>query len=230
MEYFNILLFIIICLSLRINSEIISNENEFLKIISGDKENLELHIKNEINFNDNVNINKSFNKISIIGNSTKNSKLNFINLYKKLSFSEKVNEIEIINLSITGNVYFNNSKKITINNVSIKGYINSNFDKINNENVKISNFIYNTSNYSSNVCVNLGGNVEIENSKFYGSSSCQERLFDFNGLDKYKLSIKNSYFSGEYGCPCLQVNNSTNSYIEDSIIEKAFSPYGSTGG
>ncbi|KAG4108226.1 hypothetical protein H8356DRAFT_1268355 [Neocallimastix lanati (nom. inval.)] len=143
---------------------------------------------------------------------------------------EKVNEIEIINLSITGNVYFNNSKKITINNVSIKGYINSNFDKINNENVKISNFIYNTSNYSSNVCVNLGGNVEIENSKFYGSSSCQERLFDFNGLDKYKLSIKNSYFSGEYGCPCLQVNNSTNSYIEDSIIEKAFSPYGSTGG
>ncbi|OUM56931.1 hypothetical protein PIROE2DRAFT_65292 [Piromyces sp. E2] len=69
----------------------------------------------------------------------------------------------------------------------------------------------------------VGGNIEIDNSNFRGNKSCQNRLLNFNGLDKYKLSIKNSYFNGEYQCPFLNLDNGLKVNIEKSTFEKAYS-------
>eukprot|EP00833_Pecoramyces_ruminatium_P003702 jgi/Orpsp1_1/1177734/evm.model.c7180000062623.1 len=223
MIYFNFinLLYILIYLLLIINSKTITNEDEFRTILSSGSKEIEINVENKIDLNDHINIYESYNKISIIGNSGENSILNFINPYGQIYFGENVADIEFLNISINGNINFNNNKRITLKNSSLTGYIYSNFEK-SNEYIKLTNFSYKTSNVQSYHCINLGGNIEIENSEFYGSSLCQNRLFDYTGLDKYKINITNSYFSGGYSCPCINIINSVNVNIENSTFEKAY--------
>lgn len=219
------LLLIIIYFLLKINSESVKNENDFLKIISYKNKNTTINVENIIDFSSDINIDESLNKISIIGNSQESSILNFINLSEQLNFNENVQEIELLNITIIGNISFNNNKRIIIKGVSVIGYIYSNFEN-ENEYIKISDFLYNTSNYNINDCISLGGNIEIENSKFNGSSSCQNKLFNYDGFDKYKLTIKNSHFIGEYKCSCINISNSIYATIDYSLIENCYSNNG----
>jgi predicted outer membrane repeat protein len=106
-----------------------------------------------------------------------------------------------------------------MDNVSINGNIYSHFN--NNEYIKLVNIVYRQISISSKNCINLEGNVEIDNSQFYGSLSCQQRLFDFNGCNKYKLIIKNSYFSGENQCSCLNISNGKEVKIKNTTFENS---------
>ncbi|OUM60027.1 hypothetical protein PIROE2DRAFT_14321 [Piromyces sp. E2] len=188
-----------------------------------------LNINSIIDINNDCKIDNTFDKLSIVGNNKESSILKFTNNENTLYFTEKVKEIELRNLSIVGNLYFDNNVNIVLESVSISGNIDSNFDK-KNENVKLINVIYEASSFQKNNCINLGGNIEIKNSKFYGSSLCQERLFNFNGLNKYNFKAENSYFSGEYHCPCLNIDKGNNVYIDSCSFEKAYSSEDNIGG
>ncbi|ORX53773.1 hypothetical protein BCR36DRAFT_284080 [Piromyces finnis] len=211
--------------------EVVKDEKDLLKIISSNIKILEINVENEINITNNINVN-SFEKVIISGGSTENSILNFLNLSHYLHFDNGVKEIQLNSLSIRGNLYFHDNLKINIQNVHLTGNINSKFD-IRNEYINISNFKYESSSNESDNCINLrGGNVNINNSTFFGSSSCQNRLINYNGNgdDKYNLIIKDSYFSGEYQCPILDIINGFNIDINNSIFEKAYSSESIEGG
>eukprot|EP00833_Pecoramyces_ruminatium_P008952 jgi/Orpsp1_1/1182984/evm.model.c7180000083373.1 len=228
MIYFSFinLFYIIGYLLLIINSKTVKNEDEFRETLSNGSNKIEINLKQIIDIKDHVYVFDTVKKISFTGSSPEKSILNFAISEGQIYFGENVSEIEFSNISINGNIFFDNNERITLVNSTMNGYIYSNFEKNSNEYVKITNFSYRTSNYPSYSCINLGGNLEIENSKFIGNSYCENRLLDYVGLDKYEISINNSYFSGEHGCPCLNIANSVNADIENSIFEKGYSkPY-----
>jgi len=175
----------------------------------------------KIDIQNNVKIVKSFGKLEFIGDNGDTSVLNFINSESQLYFTENVKEIEFRNLSIIGNLFFENNINVTFNSVLIFGSINSNFDKY-NENVSLINVNYQSSTISTDYCINLGGNVYIDNSQFLGSSLCKLRLLYFSGLEKYNLEIKNSYFDGNYQCPCLKVDRGKNVNINSSYFTRGY--------
>ncbi|OUM60026.1 hypothetical protein PIROE2DRAFT_14320 [Piromyces sp. E2] len=224
------IIFVINILFITVKTKDINSEADILNLINiKGQSNLELNINSIIDINNDCKIDNTFDKLSIVGNNKESSILKFTNNENTLYFTEKVKEIKIKNLSIIGNLYFDNNVNIVLESVSISGNIDSNFDN-KNENVKLINVIYEASSFQKNNCINLGGNTEIKNSKFYGSSLCQERLFNFNGLNKYNFKAENSYFSGEYHCPCLNIDKGNNIYIDSCSFENAYSSVNNTGG
>ncbi|OUM65257.1 hypothetical protein PIROE2DRAFT_7804 [Piromyces sp. E2] len=206
---------------LYVYSKIIQNESELLEIISKKDTTIEINIDSLININTNIIINNSIEKISFIGNSIETSSIVFSDSSHQLYFNKNVKEIELKNLSIIGNIYFNNNENILVDSVSLSGNINSDFT-IKNEKFIINNFIYNTTSFPSHNCIEIGGNVNIFNSTFRGSSYCDKRLMNYKGLDKYTLSISESLFSGEYSIPCLNIDYGLDIKISDSIFEKSY--------
>ncbi|OUM68428.1 hypothetical protein PIROE2DRAFT_3876 [Piromyces sp. E2] len=184
--------------------------------------NIDIYIDSTIIIHDDYYINNYLEKLSIIGNGRENSILEFSNKLNKFYFSENVQEIELKNITIIGNLFFDNNIKVNLDSISISGYIDSNFEK-QNEKIKMYNVLYNgTLSSNNNKCINLGGNIEIEKSKFYGNWLCKERLLKFNGLNKYNISIKNSYFSGEYQCSGLIIDKGNLVDIDSCVFEKVF--------
>eukprot|EP00833_Pecoramyces_ruminatium_P014081 jgi/Orpsp1_1/1188113/evm.model.d7180000062534.1 len=224
-----ILIFLIINLILT-KAIIINNENELINVISENREDIIININSTIEINTNFTINSSYKKISIIGDSNNNSIFNFRNKHQYIYFNENLKFVEIKNISIYGNIYFNNNENILLSSVRLSGSIDSYFDINNNNIVKLDNFFYEASQFSNLNCIKFGGNVEINNSNFRGSSSCKESLFNYDGLNKFKFSIKNSYFSGEYQCSCLNIDKGLNVYIENSIFEKGYALPNDSGG
>lgn len=202
-------------------SNIINNEDQFLNVINENDEEIIINIESEINISNNINIINSFKKVSINGISSNISIIHFSDLSHQLYFSNNVEEIEIKNITVFGNININNNKKISIESTTLIGTILSNFTNT-NEYVKFENFIYSSNSISNYQCVNIGGNVEINNSKFISNISCQKYLLNYDGLNKYIITVKNSYFSGEYKCPCLSIENSKNVNINNSVIEKGY--------
>ncbi|OUM60023.1 hypothetical protein PIROE2DRAFT_14317 [Piromyces sp. E2] len=204
----------------------ISNESEFLNILDSKDNQNEIHI----NINSKISINKSFNittsikKISIIGYSREMSIIEFPNLSDILCFGKNVKEIELKDISFKGNIFFDNNSRVTLDSISFIGNINSNFDDNNNDYIKIKNSIYKAFSYKTNYCIYLGGNIEINNSKFYGDSSCFKNLFYFNGSNIYNLKLTNSFFSGEYKCSCLYIENGNKIDINSSLFSNGFVP------
>ncbi len=202
-----------------INAVVVNNENEIIKTFSEDNNEITLDINSEIDILNDILIPHSLKKLSIIGNSPVFSKLNFQNL---LYFDSNIEEIEIKNININGNLFFKNNKKITLNNVNLKGYIDSDFNTNSNEYFEIINLIYNPTEKPVINCINLSGNVKIINSNFYGNSSCQNRLIHFNGLSNYNFEYKESNFYGKYKCPFLSIEYASNAIIESSYFEKGY--------
>jgi len=217
------MLFYVILLLFILNpvSSIVQNEKDLINVLSGDEKEVVINLDSTIDISNDIIIYNSYEKLSIIGKSVDTSILNFKDISGKLHFAQKVKEIELKNISIIGNIYFDNNKIISISSVSLTGNINSNFDT-DNEFIKIENFKYKSSAFQSVNCLDLSGNIEIKNSEFYGSSSCLNRLINFEGLEKYKLSIQDSYFSGEYSCLFINVNKGLNITINGSTFEKGF--------
>jgi len=228
-EYKIIYVSLIIFLLMNINATVITNESEFSNLIKSQNTNeLVINIDSKIDLTESYNITNSFQKISIIGKTKETCIINFSDLENYLSFNKGVNEIVLENISIIGNINFENNSKITMESVHINGNINSNFESKNNY-VRINHLTYMANSLVGDECINLSGNIEIDHSEFYGNSSCL-RLFNYNGLDIYNMSIKNSVFNGNYGCACLFLINGINVNIISSTFEKCYSIMDNIGG
>jgi len=214
--YFIIFIYLIKIL----NAVVVENENEIIDYLSKSNYEVTLQINSEINIIKEININSSIKKLSIIGNSIQSS---IINLKNPLHFDSNIKEIEIKNIIIYGNLFFNNNEKITIDTVNLNGYIDSDFNKINNNDVEITNLTYKPTVESVENCINLSGNIKINKSNFYGSSSCRNRLLHYDGFNKYTFDIKECNFDGEYECPFLNIQNALYANIETSYFEKGYS-------
>jgi len=216
-------IYLFICLIEVIKATInINNEDYIINTLSKSTTKIiSLVINSEIDITKEIKINNLIQKLYINGNLENSAKLN---LKYPLYFESSIEEIKIQNLNINGNLFFSkNNKKITIDNVILNGYIDSDFDKNSNNNIEISNFNYKPTGDSVENCINLSGNVKINKSKFYGGSSCRNRLLYYNGFEKYKLDLKESNFNGEYECPFLSIKNGLNVTIETSYFEKGYS-------
>ncbi len=210
-----------------LNAVIVESENDIINNLSKNDSEVTLNINSEIDITKEIKINSSIQKLFIIGNSVDSSK--FILKYP-LSFDSTIKEIEINNIIINGTLFFNNNEKITINTVNLNGYIDSDFNENNNNDIKITEFIYKSVNKSVENCINLSGNIKIKKSYFYGNASCRNRLLYYNGFEKYTLDIKESNFNGEYECPFLSIENALNAIIETSHFEKGYSSRNIDGG
>ncbi|ORX52138.1 hypothetical protein BCR36DRAFT_286888 [Piromyces finnis] len=221
----NYLFFLVIYFVLTI--ALIQNENDFIEELSIDNNQISLIIDSTIIINENITLPSTLKILSFIGNSQSTSKLTF---NYPIYFNENIEEIEIKNIEIIGTLDFYNTKRITLENVVLNGSIVIDMDDHHhNEYIKFNKVIYRPiKNQIYLYCIDLKGNVIINDSKLYGGS-CQ-RLLNYNGLEKYSLNIKNTYFSGEYQCPCLSITQSKNVNIEYSDFEKGFSEKGMDGG
>jgi len=222
-------LYFIICLFEIINATSIKDENDIINtLINNTSGIVTLDINSEIDISKEIKIKSSIKKLSIIGNSLDSSKLY---LKYPLYFDPNLKEIEIRRININGKLFFKNNEIITLSSVNLNGYIDSDFFNDNNNNsLIISNFNYKPTEESVENCINLSGNVKIDNSNFYGNSSCRNRLLHYNGYDKYTLDLKDSYFNGEYECPFLNIENALNAIIETSNFEKGYSSKDIDGG
>ncbi|KAG4094051.1 hypothetical protein H8356DRAFT_1401743 [Neocallimastix lanati (nom. inval.)] len=222
---FNIFHYILI-----INSTIINVNNED-DLINGFNNNLEdiltINIKNtnlKIT-NDSIidNINKTtLKKIIINGVSKEDSILILDNSINKLIFNnENIKEIHINKLTIYGFLDFVKYQEVILENVVLYGRLNFNNYKESNKLIDISNFqYYDKLNIKTNNCIDLYGNVIINNSYFYGNPSCSDSLLSFKGENINNLQINNSYFDGAYSNNCVSISNSSKSHISSSLFEK----------
>ena len=207
----------------------IQNENDLIENLSKNNNNeVNLTIDNDITVTKNITLSTTVNKLSLIGTSLSTSKLIF---NYPIYFDDNVEKIELKNIEINGTLLFHNNKHITLDNVILNGNIHTDMDDNANEYIKFNHLIYRPiKNTVHPHCINIKGNLEISDSELYGSSSCQQRLLNFDGLKNYQILIKNSYFSGENQCPCLSITQSKNANITYSIFEKGFSNKEMDGG
>jgi len=222
---FNIFHYILI-----INSTIINVNNED-DLINGFNNNLEdiltINIKNtnlKITNNsiiDNINKN-TLKKIIINGVAKEDSILILDNSINKLIFNnENIKEIHINKLTIYGFLDFVKYQEVILENVVLYGRLNFNNYKESNKLIDISNFqYYDKLNIKTNNCIDLYGNVTINNSYFYGNPSCSDSLLSFKGENINNLQINNSYFDGAYSNNCVSISNSSKSHISSSLFEK----------
>ncbi|ORX58412.1 hypothetical protein BCR36DRAFT_394860 [Piromyces finnis] len=207
-----------------VNAVVIDNESKFIDIFNSDEKEIVIHIESELLLNNELSINNTLEKLIIIGNSNDSSKIiiNKEKSHQKIHFSQNIKQVELLNITVEGNLFFDNNKKILIENVLLSGGIDSNFEKNQNDYFKFKNFNYKTNEPFLEYCINLSGNVEIENSKFWGNHHCEKRIMKHKGNDIYSFFIKNSYFSGEYQSSCLEIENVAQVQITNSFFEKGY--------
>jgi len=221
-------IYFIICIIEIINIAAIKNENEVINTLSKSTSNkVSLNINSEIDLTKNITINNSIKTLYITGDSPDSSKLN---LKYPLYFNSNIKELEIKNISINGNLFFKNNKKIKLTTVNLNGYIDSDFDENSNNHIEIAKLNFRSTKKSVENCINLSGNININKSNFYSNSSCENRLLHYNGYKKYTFDLKESNFDGEYECSFLSIEEASNANIESIIFEKGYSSIYIDGG
>ncbi|OUM57601.1 hypothetical protein PIROE2DRAFT_17362 [Piromyces sp. E2] len=164
-----------------------------------------------IEFENELKLKNKIKIISIKGISKELSILNFKNITSGFIFDNLVEKINLSDLTIKGYLGFNNNIKVEINNVILNGSVDFKNDNNNNHAFNIDNFyFYGLSDKKEN-CINLYGNVNIKNSYFYGSPTCDNSIIYYEGENLYSLSIINTFFDGVYSNQCLSINNAKNS-------------------
>ncbi|OUM62516.1 hypothetical protein PIROE2DRAFT_11150, partial [Piromyces sp. E2] len=222
--YFILSLFII----LRVRADVVHNEKDLYDKLSTKKTDIILTIDSDIIVTKQITLLTTLNQLTINGNSLSTSKLIF---NYPLVFNENIKDIQIKDIHITGTLTFHNNKRITLDSVVLNGNIESDFDNSSNEYFKFIRVVYRPIDFTSfHHCINLQGNVEILNSKFYGGSSCEDRLLNYDGQSRYQIKIKNTYFSGEDQCSCLSITQSKDTKIEFTEFEKGLGKRDMDGG
>lgn len=222
MIYFILIIYIII-LIIKTISVIVNNEEDFINSINDKLSNsIIINIdKTQIDISNKIDINNNIEKLSIIGISKDLSIINFTNKISGLVFNDSIQEIKISNVTINGKLELINNKNVIIDNVILHGSIDSNSNSNKSELLELNNFIFQASIDSDLKynCINLYGNVKINNSTFYGNSLCMDSILYYNGENLNSIEIKNSNFNGVYSNNCLNINNAK-SVIENSKFEK----------
>ncbi|ORX42623.1 hypothetical protein BCR36DRAFT_337130, partial [Piromyces finnis] len=85
--------------------------------------------------------------------------------------------------------------------------------------ITLKRILYNAYTNTAYRCINLFGNVIIDDSEFYGHSSCVDTILDYNGEYYNYLSISNSYFNGMHSNKCLKIYNSALATIDSCSFE-----------
>ncbi|OUM59143.1 hypothetical protein PIROE2DRAFT_15401 [Piromyces sp. E2] len=209
-----------------------TKEDDIINGYLNNKNNAELiiNIKNgDLIITNNINLNNNnIKKLKIIGESKDYSILNFSNINNGFIFGNSIKEIELSKISINGNLKFMNNNKVEIGNVNINGILDFNsqcFDDqcIDDQSIIINNLNFHSKTESKEYCINLFGNVKINNSFFYGNSSCKNGIMKYDGEHMNNIEIIDSYFNGEYLNQCFKIINSLKSEIISSKFEKGAS-------
>jgi len=219
-------IFFIICFIEVINA-IIKNESEFISSLRSTNEIVTININSEIDIKNEFTVNSSIKKLIITGGSQDTSKINF---RYPIKFNSTLEEIFIESINITGTLFFKDNKYISLNEVDLNGYIDSDFNKNTNKNIEINNLTYTPGKESVENCIYLGGNVKINNSSFYGNSSCHNRIIHYYGLEYYRLFVRKSHFDGKYNCALLSIEKASNSLIENTTFINGYSSKSVNGG
>ncbi|OUM59154.1 hypothetical protein PIROE2DRAFT_15380 [Piromyces sp. E2] len=239
------IIYLVLCLINIVNSVkvTVKNEEELNNAFNKYKtsEELEININNvNINILNEISINNNIKTITLKGSSKDSSVLQFNNNDIGFIFNS-IPEIKIYHLTISGNLHFIKNRNIVFEDVDLKGILDiyetfdnniyyslNNIDKYNtyysenlNLNIKLNNFnYYAQTNTQKENCINLYGNVVIDNSKFYGNSLCKDSLIKFDGEELNNISITNSNFNGMFFNNCLSIYNAKHSTIKLSTFEK----------
>ncbi|ORX56628.1 hypothetical protein BCR36DRAFT_409820 [Piromyces finnis] len=200
-----------------INCIIINTSNGFIENIN--KKEKIFQIQEEL-FIDNINvIDIKSSSFSLSGKSIK-SVLSFIN---SITFSENCENIEIKDITINGDLYFHNNKKIIFQNVIYNGVFISNNENLNKiPSIEIHNSELHLSNRSNGFEIN-NYHVNINNSNFYGNNKYNLYLLKSNGIKDHftTININNSYFNGNYFNSGIQ-SSYTNITCFNTKFEKLF--------
>jgi len=210
-----------------LNAVVIYNEHDLVNILSNNNDVVSIDIETEITVNINFTIASSLNSLSITGNPLSPAKLEF---KYPIYFGENIHDLNIKDITLVGNLFFNNNERITMKSVTLNGSIDSKFNNQTNEYIKISQMIYKPSETNTYNCINLSGNVFIDNSIFNGNSKCNNRILHYIGLKKYNLFLTNNSFDGGYTCPCLSIEETPLANISNSTFKNAISSEKIAGG
>ena len=248
----NILLFIFCHLWKYVSGETISvsNEKELKESLDHTNNNTisELYINiNDVNIDifNTINVESSLEKLYIIGSSKEKSILNFNNInhgliFKNL-FNDEFQEFKFINLTINGHLEIKKGININFDNVNLNGSLD--FDKLYTfswETVEWEEFMLFWDNYIDRFinlnyftfyamseerenCINLYGNVNINNSDFNGNPSCRNSVVNIDGQSFANSDISNSHFDGVYANSCVSITDTLYSTVTNSTFEKGFS-------
>jgi len=158
-------IYFIICIIEVFNVVALLNENDIINELSKSSGIVTLNINSKIDITKEIKISSLIQKLYITGSSLVSAKLNF---KYPLNFDSNIEEVEIKNINIDGNIFFKkNNKKIILDTVNLYGYIDSDFDKNSNNNIEIKNFNYKPTGESVENCINLSGNIKINKSNFF---------------------------------------------------------------
>lgn len=176
-------------------------------------------------FSNDITIENSIEKLYITGESKEKSILKFSNLnngFKVTNLFRIEQEINFINVTIYGNVQFNNIDNVKFEDVIINGTIDVNKISKNDITITMKKIIYNGLTNSRINCLNLYGNINIDDSKFYGSSLCTNNLLYHNGETLNTVNISNSYFNGMSSNNCIKMIGRVSANINTSTFENCY--------
>jgi hypothetical protein len=113
--------------------------------------------------------------------------------------------------------------------VTLNGNIDFNSKTTEKSTIILNNFQYYSSSTLRNHCINLCGNIKIDNSSFYGSDLCKRSIIYYHGNSVNTVEINNSYFDGAYSNNCISIIDSLQANIYLTTFEKCAS-YNEEGG
>jgi len=176
----------------------------------------------------NITLNNKIHNLIIIGDSKDNSTLNFNTLNTDFIFVKSVNKIKLNKITIKGSLKFFNNIEVEIDDVNIYGTLTfnnqcSSTKCTENQSININNLNFYSETDSNEYCINLFGNVKINNALFYGNPSCKNGIMKYDGENINNIEITNSYFNGEFSNQCLKIVNSLKSYILSSTFRNGAS-------
>lgn len=200
----------------------IQNEKQLIENLNNELiDSLIINISDiNIEIFDNLEINNELKSLTFQGVSKELSILELNDISNNIIFNYNVKEININNITIKGQIIINNENNVVFNNTILYGGLDTFSGRINGENILMNDFtFYSLSSKKSN-CINMYGNAKIDNSFFYGSSSCTDRILYYDGENINDINISNSYFNGMYINGCLKITNAIKSNIINSFFEK----------
>jgi len=130
-------------------------------------------------------------------------------------------------MTIKGHLEFNNHNVVNMDNIIMEGSIDFSSNNTENNYIHFNHVQFYGRREKKGHCIHLYGQVEIENSKFYGHPLCEQAIIWYDGENHYDLKIFNSIFDGVYINPCLYVTNGI-LFIQKSTFERAAS-FGNEG-
>jgi len=207
----------------------INNEKELSDNLNSiSKDDLIINIdKGSVDILNIIEIKNDYKSLSIVGISKEVSQLKLNNETSSLIFNSSIPQIKIENLSIEGHINFKKYSNINFNNVILNGNLDiENYNKKGNGIMKFENFEFHSLmkfNSTKDNCIELYGEVIINESSFYGSSSCLDSIINYNGNEYNNFKVTKSYFDGMYLNSCLSLNFSNFTNIESTNFNRGAS-------